>query len=709
MSFCPTCKSLMQPRMHRGKRIELCPKCDGLAKGASGKAWWVTDKQAPSPRRYEDAVQAAVTAQPKPPPAERRAPSPPKPAEKLVVPEGTAFFPWSTVRAGQREFIADVAATAAAGRHLVADAPTGLGKTASTLAPLVEHALANGKRVFFLTSKQSHHRIAIDTLKAIRAKSGVPFVVADLIAKQAMCPRREARELFPRRFNEFCRRVQVGHTCSFYETKNGPALAVMRKDVMHVEDVVIAATDLGTCPHQAAVDLAGEAHVVVCDYNYFFSDMREHAQARLNIAALSDVLLVVDEAHNLAERIRDHLTLELNEYVLDDAIDELRDVREDRLVKVLDRLKEVVVEMVGESGGAERYVTREELIEAVDHQLSRRTGTLTQSSYQDLVTELELAQDTYIEKTKEEGRGLGVLHRFLSNWKVERKGVARIWKAPESREGGFRSPTVQYKMLDAAVLAKPVFDGVAASVLMSGTLHPPAMTRDILGLDPARTDLREYESPFPKSNRLLVVDAGVTTAYDERSPEMYARIAERLVAIADATPGSVAAFFPSYGVLEDVRVQLPRCSKSLVVESRGESKAEKDRLVRALADGESLLLGVQGGSLSEGYDFDGNVLKALVVVGLPFAAPSLESESLIAFFGSKFGPEIGRRYAYVQPTMNRVVQAAGRCIRSERDRAVVVLMDKRFNWGSYRSLYPRGFQPRIASDVADDVARFWGR
>jgi len=123
----------------------------------------------------------------------------------------------------------------------------------------------------------------------------------------------------------------------------------------------------------------------------------------------------------------------------------------------------------------------------------------------------------------------------------------------------------------------------------------------------------------------------------------------------------------------------------------------------------ALLLAVQSGSLSEGYDYAGNLLKGVAIVGLPFAAPSLDVESLIQYYEKKFGTGLGRPYAYVHPTFHRVLQAAGRCIRSETDRGVIVLMDKRFGWGSYRASYPRDLKPRESKDVVADVRRFWGR
>lgn len=718
--FCPTCKSLLKRRNVRGRLSTYCPQCDGTGSDTAPLAWFT--KESGGPDRSSQAAKVAARLKPDVPTGGPRAKAPAQPRqraelpppERLALPPGMDLFPFGNVREGQREFVADVQQVVTQGKHLLAHAPTGLGKTVSTLAPMVAFALANNKRVFFLTSKQSQHKIAVDTLKAIRDKAGVPFVVADVIGKQDMCPRREAREMFSKRFAEFCRREQVSHQCQYWENANGPAIKLLKQRVHHVEELVIVSTDCTTCPHQAALDLAAQAHVVVCDYNYFFSNMRDQMQERLRLE-LSDVLLVVDEAHNLPDRIRDHLSLKLDDYIIADAMEELKDLDQPALARLTEALGDVLVRLADAAVEAdpmndrpntgERYVDRAEFIEAVNDTLSKGKATLVASSYEGYVDDIVEAMADYEKRFKTESRGLALLHEFLSMWRIERRGLARIL----SKEP---SASLAYKILDPSVLARPVFDGVHASVVMSGTLHPMEMMRDVLGLAPDRTVMREYESPFPRDNRLVLVDNTVTTGYKERTPEMFERIGARLAAIARATPGNVAAFFPSYGILEQVRWHVESAlgnGKELIVEERSLDKSEKEALIGQMRRGpeNALLLGVQGGSLSEGYDYADNLLKGVVIVGLPFAAPSLEVEALIGYYNKKFGPQHGRPYAYVHPTFHRVLQAAGRCIRGPDDRGVIVLMDKRFGWGTYVASYPRDFKPKPSADPPQDVARFW--
>jgi DNA excision repair protein ERCC-2 len=269
------------------------------------------------------------------------------------------------------------------------------------------------------------------------------------------------------------------------------------------------------------------------------------------------------------------------------------------------------------------------------------------------------------------------------------------------------------RLLDPSILSRRVFEEVHGSVLMSGTLHPPAMYADLLGIEPSRRVLRAYPNPFPKENRRVLVNPKVTTSYARRSPSMYAKIADELLAVVAGVPGNVAAFFPSYEILATVveRVRTVATGKQLIVEKQEWGGAEREQVLGSLRDlrgrGGGLLMGVQGGSLSEGVDYAGNLLSAVVIVGFPFSPPSLEVEALKAYYIRKFGADRGHEYAYVYPAINKILQAAGRCIRSERDRAVVVLMESRILDPRYARCFPGDFPLASASDVANEVRTFF--
>jgi len=601
-------------------------------------------------------------------------------------------FPFETVRKGQDAFLADAVAAIREGKHLLAHAPTGTGKTAVALTAAVEYARRSGKLVLFLTSKQSQHWIAVETLRRMRDR-GLGVVGVDVVAKQAMCVNEQAPRT-AHAFRQFCESHVRARTCAWFSRPADAAVKLAVQKVLHVSELVEASRACGTCPHKAAMEAAKRAQVVVCDYNYVFSDIREKVLPRIE-RPLEEIVLIVDEAHNLPDRIRSHLTGDLDAPMLIRASKEARAVDPEaggHLQGVARSLHQALIASEGE-----RVVGREELTEAVEKGLKGW-------GYDDLLRGAVEAGETLA------GRGIPTIlpeiAEFLRRWRDVREGVLRI--AVGGPGGRF-----SLRLLDPSILSRRVFADVHSSILMSGTLHPPAMYADLLGIEAARRVLRAYPNPFPKENRKVLVDPKVTTSYDRRSPSMYARIARELLAVVAGVPGNVAAFFPSYEILGAVveGVRTATTGKQLVVEKQEWGAAERGRVLESLRElrvrGGGLLMGVQGGSLSEGVDYAGNLLSAVVIVGFPFSPPTLEVEALKAYYIRKFGGERGHEYAYVYPAINKILQAAGRCIRSERDRAVVVLLESRLLDPRYARCFPPDFPLASVSDVGTEVRTFF--
>jgi len=605
-------------------------------------------------------------------------------------------WPFDRVREGQADFLGDARRAIEDGRHLLAHAPTGIGKTAVALVASLEFALRANKLVLFLTSRQSQHRIAIETVRRIEAR-GPRIATVDLIAKQSMCLQ-EGAPAYGRAFHEFCDHKVKSRTCAFFARDNSAVVTAVLQRTLHVQELVRASGACGVCPHKVAMDAASRANLVVCDYNYLFSEILERFLPRLG-RSLDELVVIVDEAHNLPDRIRAHLGGDLSVPDLLKAAKEARSVDGEvahRLVGVAKAMEHFLLDV-----RSERIARKEELLDLVDVGLAKgRGGSL---GYTDFVEMVSFAGEDAVRRGMPST--LPAVAEFLTRWRDQNVGILRL--VVPGHEGKFA-----FRLMDPSVLSKRVFDQVHASVLMSGTLFPAEMYADLLGIDLGRRLIRTYGTPFPKANRLLLVQPELTTLYAKRSASMHDRIARQIAAIVAVVPGNVALFFPSYELLEEAhsRFLAFHAGKKILVERPEWTKTQRDGAIEALrvarAEGGAVLFAVQGGSLSEGVDYEGNVLAAVVVVGLPLSPPNVEVEALKEYYCRKFGFAKGYDYAYVFPAVNKVLQAAGRPIRSERDRAAIILLEGRLLEPRYARCLPPDFEPRPSKVPATEIRAF---
>ncbi len=624
------------------------------------------------------------------------------------------LFPFDEIRPGQKRFARDVTMTVQKGGFLVAEAPTGIGKTAASIAPALQDAIQNGRTVMFLTSRQAQHRIAVDTLRTIRDRRGARFVLVDLVSKRDMCLRPEAQDMFPGRFPDFCAQETRSRSCQYLGDAGHDVLDRVAQGVLHVEELMQVSKEHGLCPHIVATAASQQAHVVVADYNHLFSDIRDRSLEKLGLD-LGRMTVIVDEAHNLPDRIRQNHEHKINGFVLEGARSEatkhkLRDIQADMqaLRRALDRLAEEA-QRSGRAaparlGDDERQVARLEIDDLHDAFEKERNGqslglarTLDDviEDLGPLVTKVKKGTDAVVHAEQ--------LLRALEDWGRFRDGALRYI------EWGDDGVSLHVHLLDPAQAAKAVFSQVHASILMSGTLRPPEMLRDVLGLEGERTAVKTYPSPFPPEHKLVAIVNGTSTLYRKRDDDMWLRMARHVGDICAAAKGNVAVFAPSYAILRELRPFLgDHVHKQMIAEDPDMTKSDRDQVLDQLRGhkdrGGALLTGVLGGSFSEGVDFSDNLLSAVVIVGLPLAPPDLQAEATIEHYDRTTGK--GRLYAYVVPAMNKALQAMGRGVRSSNDKCAIVLLDERYAAPPYRHFLPDAPKPVTTAEPGQMLASF---
>ncbi|MEM0448336.1 MAG: ATP-dependent DNA helicase [Methanomassiliicoccales archaeon] len=585
----------------------------------------------------------------------------------LILPSNADLFPFELPRASQNQFLEDARNCLASGTHLFANAPTGLGKTAVSLAAALERSYEEQGCVLFLTAKQSQHHAAIEALRLINKKRRI--LVVDLVAREDMC-------LAKKRNGMLCLQ---GQKCYFHNNLEEEAVQRILAFPLHTQEVIRLCLRMGTCPYLASLKALQSADCVVADYNQAFMLQGNGALWRTG-RTLSKSILIVDEAHNLPDRISESHSFSLGENDLNLALQDA-DMRRfhDDILALQDVVRHLARRVVGEE------IKSWELDEA----LEERCGTDTHG----LASEIE-------EELGEEAVSHTKLMGFLSCWSAFGDGSYRFFKNQQA---------LKHLLLDVSLISAPILEQVHTAIFMSGTLHPPEMFADILGIG-ERCACRTYRSPFPSKNRKLIALPGISSRFRHRGEETYKNVARCIVQVAQNTPGNMAVFFPSYDFMSSTLFHLrsSSMSKVIITDSRNLGKNERDAMLKEMRrEGERALFASLGGSFAEGVDFHSNLLSAVVIVGLPLAPPSRELDAKIRWLSKRFSPHKALLYAQIYPAIAKMLQAAGRAIRSEKDRAAIILLDDRYLLNPVHDALPEDFQPSCCSDLETELRSFF--
>ena len=607
------------------------------------------------------------------------------------------LFPYKQVRKTQDLMVKEVYDTLKSRGHLIIHAPTGLGKTAATLAPALEYALENKLNIFFLTSKNTQHRIAVETLKLIK-NNGARFNAIDFIGKRWMCLQ-DGGEIFPSagQFWSYCREAKEKGECEFYENTKGikKKFLLNRLDELnplHVEELCGLCTNDKMCPFEIACELAKNANVVIADYFHLLSPVISNIFLEKIKKRLFDSVIIMDESHNLPSRVRDLQSSSISSIIINKAIKETKLLPDanisisvtEYLCTLRDELERLSSEL--EIGG-ELLVGKNEFLPNLDKG--------------ELIGMLESAAEFVTEKKKQSFIGLAV--EFIKSWGGEDFGFARILSKRLAKSGR-TNISLAYRCMDPSIIIKRFVKECHSVILMSGTLTPTNMYKDLLGFN-ERTKLVEYDNPFPKENKLNLIVTGVTTKFTARGEEMLIRIADYCARAVNLIPGNIIIFLPSYSLRDKVAEYFnENCKKTIFFEEQGMNKKERDELLGRFKEYKNtgaVLLAVSSGSFGEGIDLLGDYLKCVVIVGIPLSKPDLETKELIKYYEERFGR--GWEYGYIYPAIIKCMQNAGRCIRSESDRGTIIFMDERYKWGNYFKCFPKDWDMKVA-DI-DTVVR----
>ncbi|HET7627663.1 MAG TPA: ATP-dependent DNA helicase [Bacillales bacterium] len=559
-------------------------------------------------------------------------------------------FPFEAYRKGQRKFAGAVYRTIDEEKNLFANAPTGTGKTVSTVFPAVK-AMGEGKaeRLFYLTAKSTTKENAEETLALLEAK-GLCMRSTTITAKQKVCFKEET----------ICTKEHCEFADGYYDRINDAVSDILENETRMTRDVIERYARKHTvCPFEFSLDLSYAADAVICDYNYLF-DPRVSLN-RLYEEEKRRTVLLIDEAHNLVDRAREMFSASLRKADFLAVKREFRgDVRE-AAKAVNDHLLFMKKQHAGESVKE----LDEELVSLLDGFIAAAEKELLKQNGDALLLDVYFAAHGFVKVAKLYDE------RYVTYVEAERSDVH-----------------VKLFCLDPSHLLQKAGKNYRAKVYFSATLVPAGYYTDMLGGD-ADDYFIEIPSPFPPENVQVYV-LPHSTRFRDREQTLPA-IVQSIHELTERHPGNHLVFFPSYHYLYNVYDAFSEAypDVSTLVQDPNMSEADRDEFLSKFQSqkAETLIgFAVLGGVFSEGVDLKGDRLNGVFVVGVGLPQIGLERDIIKSHFQQE--GKNGYDYAYVFPGMTKVLQAGGRLIRSEDDHGIVVLIDDRFLQRKYQSLLP---------------------
>ncbi len=599
-------------------------------------------------------------------------------------------FPFS-YREGQKELAVNVYRAIARGRNLYIQAPTGIGKTLSVIFPSLK-AMGEGlaDKLFYLTAKTMTRQAAEEAFALLRER-GLFFSVVTITAKEKLCFLEQ-----PSCNPEDCPYAR-GH---YDRVKDGVFAIINQETAMTRERILAYAKEYRLCPFEFCLDISSWADGIICDYNYVF-DPNVRLKRYFAEDTKGGYLFLVDEAHNLVARGREMYSAAL---VKEDVLLAARLVkrRSPHLARLLRACNKTLLEMKRQ---CEHYV----VLECADVLIGQ-------------VREMYAVLEAFMEENPEfEDRDQVLdfyfqVRDFLNTADRMDEGYTIY-----SQLGGDGAFAVNLFCIDPSGRLRSCMDQGVSTILFSATLLPMPYYKELLSGEPDGYAICA-RSPFPRENRLILVGRDVSSRYSRRNIREYQKAASYIQKVVGARPGNYMIFCPSYQYLDQIarilREEMDPDQVCLLIQESHMDEAAREAFLAKFhqdrtegARRKSLAaLCVTGGVFGEGIDLKEESLIGVVIIGTGLPQVCARQDILRRYFEQKGKP--GFAYAYQYPGMNKVMQAAGRVIRTVKDEGVIVLLDERFLWADYLALFPgewSDYCPVTLADVEEKLAGFWAR
>lgn len=589
-------------------------------------------------------------------------------------------FPY---REGQRDLVASVYRTILRKKKLFIQAPTGVGKTMATVFPAVRAVGEGlGEKIFYLTAKTITRTVAEQAFSLLKEK-GLLYKTITLTAKEKICFCEEAE----------CNPDACPYAKGHFDRVNDAVFDLITHSGDWSREVLEEqAKKHMVCPFEMSLDVSNWADAVICDYNYAF-DPQAHLKRFFSESGKGEYLFLIDEAHNLVERGREMYSVSLyKEDLLE--VRKLVKAEDPKLAKGLSECNQQFLELKRE---CEHY----QILKSVSHIALKLMNVLSK-----LEDYLEECKDA--EKKKRVLDFYFAVRSFLNIHDIMDENYVIFSEMME--DGRFQ---IKLFCVNPAVNLQNYLEQGNSTIFFSATLLPVHYYKKLLSVE--KDDYAVYaHSSFPQENKFLFIGTDVSTRYTRRGESTYQRFARYIAVMAEQKKGNYMAFFPSYRFLEEVHTCFLECVDhevdSICQVSYMDEEQREEFLEEFEQEREKSLVAfcVMGGIFSEGIDLTDDKLIGAVIAGTGLPQVCTEREILKQYFNA--ADMDGFDYAYLYPGMNKVLQSAGRVIRTESDRGVILLLDDRFRAMRYREVFPREWQQYQLGSVKNleqEIRTFW--
>lgn len=589
-------------------------------------------------------------------------------------------FPY---REGQRDLAVSVYRTILRKKKLFIQAPTGVGKTMATVFPAVRAVGEGlGEKIFYLTAKTITRTVAEQAFSLLKEK-GLLYKTITLTAKEKICFCEEAE----------CNPDACPYAKGHFDRVNDAVFDLITHSGDWSREVLEEqAKKHMVCPFEMSLDVSNWADAVICDYNYAF-DPQAHLKRFFSESGKGEYLFLIDEAHNLVERGREMYSASLyKEDLLE--VRKLVKAEDPKLAKGLSECNQQFLELKRE---CEHY----QILKSVSHIALKLMNVLSK-----LEDYLEECKDA--EKKKRVLDFYFAVRSFLNIHDIMDENYVIFSEMME--DGRFQ---IKLFCVNPAVNLQNYLEQGNSTIFFSATLLPVHYYKKLLSVE--KDDYAVYaHSSFPQENKFLFIGTDVSTRYTRRGESTYQRFARYIAVMAEQKKGNYMAFFPSYRFLEEVHTCFLECVDhevdSICQVSYMDEEQREEFLEEFEQEREKSLVAfcVMGGIFSEGIDLTDDKLIGAVIAGTGLPQVCTEREILKQYFNA--ADMDGFDYAYLYPGMNKVLQSAGRVIRTESDRGVILLLDDRFRAMRYREVFPREWQQYQLGSVKNleqEIRTFW--